>query len=254
MRRKAVLCAALLAALPALGKYRSEFHQTYGLASNGRVSLDNLNGDVRIFGWDRDEVEVQAVKSAAIGLELAEAQIDVESGDGFVAIRTKYDIHNQADPASVEYRVSVPRTARLDEIRLVNGTVEITGVAGQVKASSVNGAVRAQKLAGDTVLSTVNGELQADFESMSAAHAISLRSTNGPIVLTMPFDARAEFHATNVAGGILNAFGFPVRRGPVSGTQLDAMLRGGGTRIRLHNVNGCISIVPMAGGRRIRFT
>ena len=103
MRRKAVLCAALLAALPALGKYRSEFHQTYGLASNGRVSLDNLNGDVRIFGWDRDEVEVQAVKSAAIGLELAEAQIDVESGDGFVAIRTKYDIHNQADPASVAW-------------------------------------------------------------------------------------------------------------------------------------------------------
>jgi hypothetical protein len=32
---------------------REEFHQTYPLAANGRVSLENLNGAARITVWDR---------------------------------------------------------------------------------------------------------------------------------------------------------------------------------------------------------
>ena len=34
-----------------------EFHQTYPLAAGGRVSLSNINGRVKITGWDRDEVK-----------------------------------------------------------------------------------------------------------------------------------------------------------------------------------------------------
>ena len=37
--------------------------------------------------------------------------------------------------------VKVPRTARLDQVKLVNGSLEITGLHGEVNASSVSGAL-----------------------------------------------------------------------------------------------------------------
>nr|MBA3804147.1 hypothetical protein [Acidobacteriota bacterium] len=39
-------------------KLREEFHQTYPLAADGRVSLENINGSVTISTWDRNEVKV----------------------------------------------------------------------------------------------------------------------------------------------------------------------------------------------------
>jgi hypothetical protein len=41
-----------------------EFHQTYSLTSDGRVSLNNINGAAHISAWDRNEVKVDAVKRA----------------------------------------------------------------------------------------------------------------------------------------------------------------------------------------------
>src|SRR5947209_5220340 len=43
---------------------REEFHQTYPLTANGRVSLENINGGVHIAVWDQNEVKVDAVKRA----------------------------------------------------------------------------------------------------------------------------------------------------------------------------------------------
>lgn len=255
-----IQCLLVLAAsgssLPARnGGITREFHETYLLAAHGRVSLDNVNGNVRILGWDREEVRVDAVEYASSPESLARARILVDAHSEAVRIKTQYDESlPDGNPASVEYTVRVPRTARLDGIALINGGLEITGVAGDVKASSVNGAVRALKLAGEAQLSTVNGSLEANFERLDPGKAVALNSVNGNIVLSIPFDARAQLNARNVTGGIDNDFGLPVDRGRFVGNRLCGSIKGGGTRIRLNNVNGCISILPMANGRRVRFT
>ncbi|HZT30372.1 MAG TPA: hypothetical protein VFA33_10840 [Bryobacteraceae bacterium] len=261
IRRSWVILGALLfwaggAALPAWdGGATREFHQTYALSAHGRVSVDNVNGSVRILGWDRDEVRVDAVGSAVSQERLERARILVEAQPQAVRIRTQYDESSLEDnPASVEYTVTVPRTASLDAITLINGAVEISGVRGDVRASSVNGAVRARELAGEARLSTVNGSLVVVFESLDPAKTVALHSVNGNIVLSIPFDAHAELSASNVTGGILNEFGLQVNRGGFVGNRMCGALKGGGTRIRLNNVNGSISILPVAAGRRVRFT
>ena len=58
---------------------REEFHQTYPLAADGRVSLENINGAVHVTAWDRNEVKVDAVKSAYRRERLDEAKIEVQS-------------------------------------------------------------------------------------------------------------------------------------------------------------------------------
>ncbi len=221
---------------------REEFHQTYPLAPNGRVVLKNVNGGVRVTGWDRPEVRVDAVKKADTQQALDEARIEVNAGGDMIEIRTQYPREERRNAASVEYAVSVPRTAILQGVGTVNGSVHIQGVSGPVNASSVNGDVEASGATGDMKLTSVNGRVQAAFDQMSARE-ISLNTVNGGVEVALPANAGAQLTATTVHGDINSDFDLPVRRmefGP--GANIKSTIGGGGPDMRLKTVNGSISL------------
>jgi DUF4097 and DUF4098 domain-containing protein YvlB len=240
------VCALLLALsagdldATVIGTPRAEFRARYSLVSTGRVAIQNLYGDVQITAWDRDEVLIEATKHSADARHLDDARIVVDTADGLVSIRTQYVGSDAENPAAVEYRIMVPRKANLDNVKLVNGGLSISGVQGGVKASSVNGSIRVEKLEGEADLSTINGHVDAQFQSVSRCHSITLSSVNGPIRLSLPQGASATVTAQNRSGGIDSDFGLAWRAS--TGHRLDAALNGGGAVIRLHNVNGGISI------------
>ena len=129
---------------------RDEFHQTYPLAPNGRVSVENINGAVQIKVWDQPSVQVDAVKRANRRERLAEAKIDVYTTPESIRIRTVYPDWDQTftdyekgrynNPATVDYTVTVRNngpsdaqgvviTAVLDDLRQVVGG-GVTGTTG----------------------------------------------------------------------------------------------------------------------------
>jgi len=245
------LCALLFAAAQGhasdRGRYTEEFHQTYPLAAGGRVELDNINGAVHITAWDQNVVKVDAVKYAGSKERLDEARIEVEAGSDYVSIRTKYPDHNHTfnggwnDPAGVEYTLMVPRAARLDEIKLINGPLDIHGVAAEVRASCINGRMVAEGLQGRVKLETINGRMEAHFDRL-ANSPVELSSVNGSVELTLPSDVKAELEASSVSGSIDDDFGLHVRHHRFVGHDLRGELGGGGTHIRVSNVNGRIEI------------
>ncbi len=253
------LCALVVFAIRAeawdhRGSLTEEFHQTYSITPDGRVELENINGDVHISSWDRNEVKVDAVKYADTKEQLDAAKIEIDSGKDYLEIRTKYPDHDHTfnwgsrnNPASVEYTLTVPRSARLDEIKLVNGALDVSGVAGEVRASCVNGRIDAKNLTGEAKLSTVNGRLNAAFDGL-ASNSVSLNSVNGGIELTIPSDSNARIEASTVSGGIDNDFGLHVSHRFV-GHNLDGELGNGGAHIHLEDVNGRIEIHHAQDGR-----
>lgn len=236
------------------GTYHAEFHQSYALEPYGSVVLENINGDVTITAWDRNEVKVDAHKRANSQEQLDDARIVVDVEHGSIAIRTQYPEDSSDTPAIVDYHVRVPRAARLEQIKLVNGTLEMAGLRGEVRASSVNGGIRTRGLAGDVFLSTVGGRLEAMFDEIPLSRSISMNSVSGSIEVLLPLDARADLQADTVSGGISSDFGLPVERGRFAGHHWSAALRGGGAHIRVSNVNGSISLAPVWRGKRIKFT
>lgn len=242
-------------------KVQEEFHQTYQLAPQGRVKLENINGSVRITGWDRNEVKVDAVKWAYTTERLNEAQIIVDANPDTISISTKYPERDQNfrddrrgrlnNPATVEYTISVPRNARIDSVEVINGGINIEGLTNDVRASSINGNVSARGLTGEAKLSTINGNLEATFNRLDASKSIALTSVNGNVTITIPSDASANLRASNVHGGITNDFGLPVRKGEYVGYDLAGQLGQGATRIKLANVNGAINIRRAQDGRTL---
>ncbi|MGH9865764.1 MAG: hypothetical protein ACRD4H_10160, partial [Candidatus Acidiferrales bacterium] len=84
------MAAIVFAALPASASTRV-FDQTYPLQPGGIFSLANVNGSVQIDGWDRNQVEVRAVKTALHNSEdLDRVQISVESDGERMAVSTHY--------------------------------------------------------------------------------------------------------------------------------------------------------------------
>jgi len=230
---------------------REEFHQTYPLSQTGRVSLENINGDVQIKVWDRPAVQVDAVKKAYRKDRLTEATIEVNATEENIRIKTEYPDGPQNfrngqgrydNPATVDYTLTVPRKAVLESIELVNGSCDIDGVEGNVKASSINGRLNARGLLGEARLSTINGPLNASFNQLDESKAISLGSVNGTVTLVIPSNANAAIKAGTVHGGISNDFALKVTHGEYVGHSMDGQIGTGGPRIKLGNVNGGIKV------------
>ena len=224
-----------------------EFHRTVPLAAGGRVSLENINGNVTITGWERNEVQIDAVKKADSQQKLTEARIEVDAGSGSVSIKTQYpDHHTNNNPATVTYELHVPRSSRLDAIALVNGSLSVSQFGGDLKANLVNGTASIQDLAGRTDLSSVNGAVNADYRSLNNVKEIRLKSVNGPVKLGLPGSPDADVSVSTVNGGITTDFPLQVQ-GKLVGHHMDGRLGGGGTKIEISNVNGSIHIAADRG-------
>ena len=224
-----------------------EFHHSYPLTANGRIELENINGAVHIAVWDQNEVKVDAVKRAQTAERLKDAEIRVEASADSVSIKTHYREQDEGwhsghnNPASVEYTVTVPRNARLDEVKLINGGLDLVGVAGEVHASCINGPLTARGLSSKVRLETINGPLDANFEHLPSG-SMELSSINGPVDLTLPSDAKATIEAKTISGGIDNDFGLRTVDKRYVGHDMRGELGGGGTEITLRNINGPIHV------------
>jgi len=224
-----------------------EYHQAYALSPTGRVSIANINGDVHINVWDQNSVKVDAIKRAYDQQSLTEVTIEVTNAPDSVMIKTRYpDNSGNRDRnrgwASVEYTLTIPRGASLDGAELVNGSLDIEGVQGDVHASLVNGVVKADGLGGEVKISTVNGSVEANVARLGEAKNVTLNSVNGSITLIVPTGANADVKASTIHGKITNDFGLAVEEGEYVGRNLSGQIGSGGVRVRLNNVNGSIAI------------
>src|SRR6267142_4737543 len=114
--RATALCVLLLTVVWAVPSFAvsKEFNQSYPLQPGGSLELQNVNGTVEVQGWDRDVVEVHAVKTAKLkesDLELV--SIDVNASGGGVSIATRYP-QNEGVGVAVEYTIHVPHGAKVE--------------------------------------------------------------------------------------------------------------------------------------------
>jgi hypothetical protein len=230
----------------ARGEYKEAMRQTYPLAADGRLSLGNVNGSVRLSVWDRPEVKLEAVKSARSKKDLERTRIEIKSKPGWLAVRTRHSESKgwwpwrSSNSSSVDYTLTVPQSVRLEDISNVNGSIELEGVRGQVKASTVNGPLRANGLASSAELSSVNGAVKAAFVSLAQVRSVSASTVNGTVELDLPAGANADLSASTVNGSISGDVS--VKKNWPIGAEVKTRLGEGGTRINLSTVNGGVRI------------
>ncbi|MEM8930744.1 MAG: DUF4097 family beta strand repeat-containing protein [Acidobacteriota bacterium] len=241
------LALTALAALLPLAASAAErtWANTYSLDQDGSFALENINGDVVIEAWDRDEVDVQATITSKSQEAVDEVEIEVDASGDSVDISTDYPErkgrNGRYEAASVAYHVRMPRLARA-EIELVNGDLRLDGVAGAVDAELVNGDLTASGLAGNADLTTVNGEIHATFDQLGSDQRVDIESVNGSVDLYLPSSADAVLEAETVHGDIESDFELTRDEDRYVGQEAHGRIGAGGGQIDLENVNGTIRI------------
>ena len=242
----AVLSVGLCGSAVVAEEFKEEFHQTYPLAAEGRFSIENVNGRIEISGWDRDEVDVKAVKHGASRESVEATKIEVKAGSDRLSVEAalpRSGFWSRNDSVTIDYTIRLPQRARIEKAEGVNGDVVIESVAGDVRASTVNGEVRTKGTKGNVKLSTVNGGIKTELGSLGDHQSVSLETVNGGIVASLPPGADTEVSASTVNGGISSEHAsLIVKKDFPVGSNLKGTLGKGGARVKASTVNGGIDI------------
>jgi hypothetical protein len=219
------------------------FAQSYPISAAGVVHLENVNGLVEIVAWDKNEVSVEAIKSAPTPEDLARVHLKIEATPDRVSIKTEYEkklFLFGTWRGEVRYTLRVPAGVTLEEISVINAEIHVRDVKGHVHLHTVNGGIDATGLSAAGRFETVNGSISVAYTSLTGIDALTLRTVNGRCDLTLPKDAAFNVSSKSVNGGVhtdnpikVESSGLAHFRGSVGE---------GGPQIDFSSVNGELSI------------
>jgi DUF4097 and DUF4098 domain-containing protein YvlB len=111
---------------------------------------------------------------------------------------------------TAKYELVVPAGVAA-ELQTVNGDVRVRDCSGEMKLASVNGAIEARGVRSTLEANTVNGRIDAVVAAIPKDASFGLQSVNGPLVLTLPRNAKFDLAASTMNGSIASTFALPVR-------------------------------------------
>lgn len=243
LRFFSLLAASLALVAAAAAKSTEKFEQTYPLNANATVSLSNINGDVVIEAWDKNEVSLSAEKIASDDAGLRRMQIVIDHSPSALVIKTEHEKKWKFwgnYRAEVRYKLMVPAGVTLEKVDVVNSDVTVRGVTGRVNLDTVNGSIEADGLANGGRFDTVNGSIRAAFTKISAGDKVLLDTVNGSCTVTLPADAAFDLDADSVNGSI--SCDYPITIGKSGRRHLRGSINGGGAKVALDSVNGSLRV------------
>lgn len=154
MKFLSLLSLVVLGSACATAQAQSSVNERHPLASGGRVELENIAGQVRVRGWDRDEVSLTG--------QLGEGQqLDVQNSANRVQLKVIYP-QNSRNSGGAVLELRVPRGAVL-QAQTVSADLDLADInLARLQAQTVSGDLSAQGKAQESQLSTVSGSLLAN--------------------------------------------------------------------------------------------
>lgn len=227
------------------------------LPGGSALKVSNINGDITVQGWDKDEVSFTGEFKPSSKGEQVKVSLD-RTAKG-LEIRCEYPKHMGGRAyrgPEVRLDLKVPRRI-LANLEAVNGDIALRDVQGLAKLRTVNGSILARSLPegleAESVngnldlegihrrleVQTVNGAIQAKgLEALSGG--LQAKTVNGRVELALT-GLKGQLSASSMNGGITfkaqGATEVEIKRNSVT-----AKLGEGGPELRVKSLNGGITL------------
>jgi|SRR5689334_12846410 len=173
---------------------------TVPVRAGARLEVNNFGGEITIKTWTKSAVRITASHSSR-------DHILVEASDQLVHVKSE----GRRGPSQVvDYDITVPATMALElsgvytdisvdgsqgeiSAETVEGSVKVSGGAGNVSLKSVQGEVTLEKARGRIDLNTVNEAIKAT----GVSGDLSVETVNGDITLSQVESANTEANTVN---------------------------------------------------------
>jgi DUF4097 and DUF4098 domain-containing protein YvlB len=225
MKRAALVLTAVLAG-PAWVSAQTPVDQKRPAAADGKVTIENMSGSVKVTGWDRAEVQVKGTvgKGGELTFDGSEKETTIEveaehgnpmgiksdldvfvpagssvSIEGFQASISVAGVTGSVSAETVNGSITQTGAAKDVELQSVNGAIDVTKASGRLKAEAVNGTVTVRDASGELEASTVNGKLLVAGGSFDRA---ALESVSGGVRFEAGVSSRATLSVESVSGSV----------------------------------------------------
>ena len=162
---------------------------SFSFPGGGSFTLDVEDGDLILEGWDKEGVQIEAIKrvrsfqksDVALAEELVD-QIDliieVDTRGNELNIRTENPSGCRGVDCRVDFRIFLPRRhARTDD-----GEVRFTGLEGSVRVMTDDGDIILREITGDINAHTDDGDVEV---LVAPRSAVVIRTDDGDIRLAL---------------------------------------------------------------------
>ena len=205
MRKVTILLAIISIAVLVYGIVTTkEIRKTFEINDDTELVISNINGSVKITGWDKDFVDVLVTKKTSHGSEMLEKVDIVMIQKKDIIIETKHLSKNPK--VSVNYELRVPKSILLKSIRNSNGSINIKNTGSVKIVHTSNGSINIEKCKGQIDADTSNGSITVE----GIEGSVIANTSNGKIRLeniTGFADAKTSNGSIQIfnSGGIENA-------------------------------------------------
>ena len=198
-------------------------NEEYEVDENTILEVYNINGEVKISGYDGDKILLKILKftNKIFGEdEFEKVQINVNEIDNRFIIETEYLEQVASVRVAVSLELQIPNYVTVENVETLNGAIylsdvkgdvksdvkngliSICGVDGYVQATSANGAINIKDTTGVNSVSTINGALNVDINDIK--QDIEITTTNGDIQVSINpgLNADLEVKINSIAGFI----------------------------------------------------
>ncbi|MGH7717317.1 MAG: DUF4097 family beta strand repeat-containing protein [Gemmatimonadaceae bacterium] len=155
-------------------EYRSRIDTTVALDRGGTVDLSLVAGEIRVTGWNRDQVRVNATSERGI------LRFDATRSRVSLEVRSE-----RGRGGDTRYEVSVPAGTRV-LMRSVSGELSATGVNGEIEAHTVSGDIDIADATNRAEFESVSGEVtvarvRGDLRGNAVSGSITVQSVTGEV-------------------------------------------------------------------------
>lgn len=250
-----------------------ELRRDFGVEQGTVVEVFNETGNISISSWDRDYIEIVAVKQSMLGFFMDQVNIEVDTENRFI-VRTEYKTY-WSRAVGVEYRITVPLgvpvaqvenltgSIKVDNIegdlvvqtsngsinvenvsggveaQTSRGTIELAEVTGLVKAKTDNGKINIARVGGIHELRTKRGSITVEVSAIQDGLEISSQSGSITVFLSPELNAHIE---ANTTSGSISHKDLPISILEASNSRLLALLGEGNGKLRINTTSGSVNL------------
>lgn len=243
-----ILGLTILSSTNLYAQVEERLEKSFDVGEHSTLRVNNINGSVKIITWAQDVIKVDALVVVDRQKDRDNIRVEMLQTSRGVSIETHYDKNKKngryQNSGKVEYVITVPSQTELSAIELVNGSLSIDGVKGEINAQLVNGSIKANGIASNGEFSSVNGSIKVRYDEIASSLSdINLETVNGSIKLHVPSTVDASVNAETMHGSIKTDFGLPVEKNMFSGRHLSGRIGNGDIKITMESVNGSVKLL-----------
>jgi len=231
----------------AVTRSTEKFQKTYDVEPGTKLDIYNINGKIEVSKWEKDELEVIAIKETNKGKEeLDKVKIEVTT-NGDIEVKTVY--LDKRAKVSVHYEIKVSDNVVLRNIESSNGLIYMEGTKGPSIIKTSNGRIEANDIDGDLNLSTSNGSINVEnvrgyVNAGTSNGSVNIKETEG-ISKVKTSNGSMKVEIPNIRGDIIDLF---TSNGSIDvyidiGLDIDIEMNTSNGRINLHDIE--LSIIEI---------